>query len=264
MRQLAVIILHGIGNQTSSYADMFIAKVQKEFQKVSGLSYDRLVFESVCWQDEMLPMEGVVYDNMKTLGWKRLRKLFVSYAGDALAYQPSPALENDLFRAVHKKLDDALVRLRSKVAKDTPLCVISHSLGTIVASNYLWDCQNLKSPGRKFYKPTKEACEMVKNLELLYTMGSPLAVWSMRFKDGGSPIKVPSSGRWVNVFNKNDIISSPIKTINQHYKEMDNLEDLSINVGNLLTRWNPASHVAYWTDSRVINHIAENLKYTIS
>jgi hypothetical protein len=90
-------------------------------------------------------------------------------------------------------------------------------------------------------------------------MGSPLSVWSLRFPEGGSPISLSTPANWYNLYNTNDVISSPIKIINQHYKLMPNLFDVHIKVGNWKDSWNPAAHNAYWNSSSVINHISSKL-----
>jgi hypothetical protein len=115
------------------------------------------------------------------------------------------------------------------------------------------------------------AMEEEKTHTSLYTMGSPIAVWSLRFPDFGVPIQFPSDNllpkyggtpkEWVNVYDEDDIIAYPLKCLNAAY-EANVAEDIEVNVGNILTMWNPASHTGYWTDAAVIRRIAEGLTRT--
>lgn len=233
--------------QNKSYANEFIDLVRSKYVALSGK--DNLSFESICWQENISPLEDDLLKKIGSLGWKSFRKFFVEYAGDALCYQPST--EGDgFYEAVHDSITESLKRL-STLGTNTPLCVISHSLGTIVASNYIWDHQHRL----KYTDPKVE--HILSNLKLLYTMGSPLAVWSMRFPYGGVPISL--DGSWFNLYSSKDIISSPIKIINQQYKDMSNLYDIEMKVGGLLDGWNPLSHNAYWKSDKVVTHIANNL-----
>ena len=253
--KIAVAIVHGIGNQDKTYADKFINQLRQTYQKISGM--DNLVFESVCWQEEIEPIENTLYEKTTDLGWSAIRKFLIGYAGDALCYQSAPNDSYGFYDQVHEAVDRGLIRLFDKVEIDTPLCIVSHSLGTIVASNFIWDCQN---KSKRCFKASSQASDMINRLELLYTMGSPLAIWSMRFLNGGEPISIPDCSLWYNLYSKNDVISSPIKLINQQYECMPNLFDVKVNVGGVLCNWNPASHLFYWDSLNVIRHIANNLK----
>jgi hypothetical protein len=251
--KIGIAIIHGIGRQDKSYADEFIKKIKEEYKKSAGTA--DLVFESICWQEEIEPLEHSLFEKIKNLGWKTLRSFFVGYGGDALCYQPSEVKGNGFYTKVHDSVDKGLRNLAKSLDANSPICIISHSLGTVVISNYIWDIQH----GSSVYNASQEAKGLINKLSLLYTMGSPLAVWSLRFPDGGEPIKLEESAFWFNLYAHNDIISSPIKLINQQYMHMSNLFDFKFNVGGLLFGWNPLSHNSYWDSRHVVKHIAKNL-----
>ncbi len=64
-------------------------------------------------------------------------------------------------------------------------------------------------------------------MTLFYTLGSPIALWSLRYRNFGKPIQVPSLkfgnhyrnlvGEWVNFYDKADIIGYPLKELNADY-----------------------------------------------
>jgi hypothetical protein len=251
--KIGIAIVHGIGRQDKSYADNFIKLIQEQYKKSAGKA--DLVFESICWQEEIEPLEHTLFEKIKNLGWKLLRSFFVGYGGDALCYQPSEVKENGFYTKVHKSVDKGLQNLAKSLDANSPICIISHSLGTVVVSNFIWDIQHNSS----YYSASPEVQNLIKRLSLLYTMGSPLAIWSLRFPDGGEPIKLDESANWFNLYAHNDIISSPIKLINQQYNHMSNLYDFKFNVGGVLFGWNPLSHNSYWDSRHVIKHITNNL-----
>jgi hypothetical protein len=169
--KILVVIIHGIGMQDKAYADSFIKKIEQKYGK------GNLIFEPICWQEDIQPLEDALYKKEEKLGWRKLRKFLIGYAGDAICYQQS-IKERTFYNIIHDKLDRAISKIHNLEGK-IPLVIISHSLGTIVASDFVWDCQH------GINGVSKESIEMVDGLELFYTMGSPLAKWSLMFEDGG-------------------------------------------------------------------------------
>jgi len=102
-------------------------------------------------------------------------------------------------------------------------------------------------------------------LTLLYTLGSPLALWSLRFSDFGQPIMVPApqlkkyypdlEGEWVNYYDQDDVIGFPLKTLDAAYGQAVTA-DVEVNVGDFAASWNPLSHLGYWTDQDVVRPIS--------
>ncbi|NDJ62324.1 MAG: ABC transporter substrate-binding protein, partial [Chloroflexi bacterium] len=173
---------------------------------------------------------------------------------------------------IHGVFAQTLRTLAAKAGPDAPLCVIAHSLGTIIASNYLYDLQQSAErdilPDSVKESMTDAPLEQGRTLALLYTLGSPIALWSLRYPDFGKPICVPSpllkefhpnlTGEWVNFYAPPDVIAFPIKTLNEAYAEAVT-RDEPVWVGNVLMRWNPASHLAYWTGKAVVDPIVDRL-----
>lgn len=249
--KIGIAIIHGIGRQNHTYADEFIERIQKRYQK--SFDTDTLVFEPICWQQQIEPLENALFDKVKDIGWGFLRSLMIGYAGDAVCYQPI-SVEKGFYLQIHQVIDKALQNLASKLDKDSPLVVISHSLGSIVTSNFLWDSfkdSALISP---------ITLELVSRIKCLYTMGSPLALWSLRYPNGGIPLDLREAD-WYNLYYSSDIIASPLKLINQHYNCIPSLEDVKIPSRKVFTGWNPMSHNSYWSEAFVINHIVDTLKH---
>ena len=46
-----------------------------------------------------------------------------------------------VYDAIHKTMAEGLKRLAGKAGPTAPLCVVAHSLGTVIACNYLYDLQ---------------------------------------------------------------------------------------------------------------------------
>lgn len=271
--KIAVAFVHGIGKTEETFAVPMMDEVRRRFVRSGGRGED-LVFRPVYWSPVIQKAEDELWrraSSGRTLGYGALRQFMVSFAGDAIAYQPAPG-ERDVYDKVHGVMAQTLRALADEAGPQAPLCLVAHSLGTVIASNYIYDLQargrkNLLGPAVLSAK-RDTPLENGETLALLFTLGSPLALWSLRYPDFGAPIRVPApdlarhwpglSGAWTNLFDKNDVIGFPLKPINAAYAAAVT-EDRAVNVGNPLTTLTPLSHTAYWRDNDVTGPLADGL-----
>lgn len=275
---VAVAVVHGVGIQGSDFAEPMIAELTDRFGHELGMkraeASEQLVFEAVHWAPVLQDAETKLWRKVtarRDLDFVKLRKFMVDFAGDAIAYQPLPA-SREVYDSVHAVVARALRALARTAGSKAPLCVISHSLGTIISSNYLYDLSQSRRPGMvsKAVREVKKRTplENGETLTLFYTLGSPIAVWSLRYRDFGTPIPVPApkltehheglNGEWVNFYDPDDIIGYPLRSLNDAYKNSVD-QDVAVNVGGLMSSWNPLSHTAYWTDNDVTKPLAASL-----
>lgn len=279
-QKIAVAIIHGIGNQTSDFAEGMMAELRERFTKaIAGQSSDppsELVMEPIYWAPELQAQETELWSRLRKggdLDFLSLRQFMVNFAADAIAYQPAPK-EKQAYERIHARVAAGLNQLAISAGPTAPLCLIAHSLGTVIASNYIYD---LEKHARKKLISKKVLNEMEdtplergETLANLYTFGSPIALWSLRYADFGRPIAVPSPKlrghhpavvpvtEWINFYDEDDVIGYPLRTLNDAYKTAVK-EDICVNAGGWLSSWNPLSHNGYWTDNDVTKPIAAGL-----
>lgn len=205
-----------------------------------------------------------------------LRWLIVHYLGDAVAYQAG-AVDRAHYDQVHRVLAQAVHALAVDAGPTAPLCVLAHSLGTVVASDFFYDLQvagGLHDSRSAGPAPTvAEALddtptERGETLAWLYTLGSPLALWAQRHPDFGTPITVPHpalaglnprvGGEWVNVWDPDDVVASPLRRLNDRYAAAV-AEDRKVQAAPWWLGWSPLAHPFYWNDALVITPIATSL-----
>ncbi|WP_010529550.1 hypothetical protein [Lentibacillus jeotgali] len=269
-QKIAVVILHGAGTPKEDFAADMIKKITEGFGK--KLNKEHLVFESVFWSSVFENEENKLWERVHQdaeLDYQLLRRFVVEFFADAIAYQPSSEANHN-YDKVHALLAQCLNNLQGNAGSSAPLCVISHSLGSVVASNYFYDLQmgqkNIGELTKQYSGDTP--LEKGETLSLFYSLGSPLALWSLRFNDFGVPINVPSpsihhyypniDGEWLNFYDKDDILAYPLKGLNLDYHKAVT-KDAEVNVGGLLTNWNPFSHIKYDSDNSVIDRIVDGL-----
>ncbi len=203
-----------------------------------------------------------------------LRWLIVHYLGDAISYQAG-SVDSELYDKVHAVVAKALHELAAEAGPDAPLCVVGHSLGTLVTSNFFYDLQSAEGlhPGAG-PNPVVSAelgdtpLERGETFAWFWSLGSPIALWAQRFAGFGEPVTCPHprladhhpevEGAWTNVWDPDDVVSSPLRRLNDAYAAAV-AEDRRVDVGPWLLGATPLAHPYYWNDRQVITPIASSL-----
>ena len=261
--KVAVAIIHGMGADKHGFSHPLQRGIAKAFTKLKlSHHWDDLVFQEIRWADILTPTQELLYQRITQrypLRYRRLRRFFIEYLGDVVAYLfDNDCNHNETFRAqVFSRCEQSLKSFESVSGFDkekTPLVIIGHSLGSVVLLDYL----------NQQYKQSSSMMTICQRLCGIITLGSPLALWSLKdtslsapfpFLDLSLPGVSQSLAKWLNIYDKDDVIAYPLKTINEHWAQAVS-EDVAINVGGPLTSWNPLSHQGYWQNRRVHKQIA--------
>ncbi|AFU12956.1 hypothetical protein MC28_1534 [Bacillus thuringiensis MC28] len=276
LTKIAVAIIHGIGEQKPDFADKMIVLIKEKFQQELSHIIDEpaleLVFKPIFWSELFAEREQGIFQKIvldENLHFNDLRRFVIQYLGDAIAYQPVETVKQN-YERVHNKVRQNFKELSNEAGETAPLCIISHSLGSVIASNYFYDLQFGKNT-QDLIIDKLSPLEEGETLTLFYTLGTTLPLWSLRYHDFNRPINIPSKkldnfyaglkGEWINFYDKDDILGYPLRSVDESYKDAVT-EDKEINVGNLMTSWNPLSHHAYFIDNDVIDSIVKSLART--
>ncbi len=271
-RKVAVAVIHGIGRQLENFAEKMVNAIDERCRETCG---DDIVIRSVWWAPVLQDKEDELWERMNSnarLDYDKTRRFLMDFGADAIAYQIAFG-DRSTYDGVHSVFAATLKTLGEDAGPDAPLCIISHSLGTIVASNFIYDLQ-ATAAGKDLISSMVRAnmgdtpLDRGETLALLYTLGSPLALWSLRYNNFGVPISIPSPNlsehhsnvptEWVNMYDRDDVIGWPLKTLNELY-DAQVTEDKQVNVGNIVDSLTPASHVKYWQDKDVADPISQKL-----
>jgi hypothetical protein len=279
---VAVAVVHGIGMQGPDFAARFQEELTRQFVQELGQEVQdptgEIIIKPVYWAPVLQNAEDELWKRLKqggNLDFIELRKFLIDFAADAFAYQPI-SKDRTVYDSIHAIFARTLRSLATEAGDKAPLCVIAHSLGSVIASNYFYDLQRASSGSKESLLVSEPVRDQMGDTPLergetfshFYTLGSPIAIWSLRYTDFGMPIAVPSpklsehhprlEGEWVNFYDEDDVCGFPLKTLNRQYGERVKA-DVTVNVGGLLTSWNPASHLGYWKDKDIVRPIAKAL-----
>lgn len=284
--KIVVAIAHGIcvGNEfdneeSPKYTDGMAQALKLRLADIAGESGSE--DQKLKWADSKLAISAinwtpVLRDERKNLyqnldvdnldSFFGLREFIFQAIADSLTYQVTQSKIDNLwsYAGIHRCFADGLNSLAREAQSDAPLCIISHSLGTVITSNYIYDLQTKKAQIDIGDTPLERG----ETLTSVYTMASQIPFWSLRHPNFDRPIKVPSEklgqyysdlkGEWINFYNKSDIMGYPLRSLNEAYSKAVT-EDREVNDGGLLESWNPLSHCSYWTSERAIDTIANGL-----
>lgn len=275
-QKLAVAIVHGIGSQKADFADNLIQRLTKAFTSKIGKHTEdpasQLVFKPVYWASIFENEENELWERLTKGGdmdYRRLRLFVINYLADAIAYQPTIERHHN-YDNVNEVFARSLGFLSETAGEKAPLCVVAHSLGSVITSNYFYDLQFRpeKIHASVRAKISNTPIEQGETFAQFFTLGSPIALWGLRYEDFGNPVQVPApkfsshyprlQGGWWNFYDKDDVLAYPLKTLNEQYRKVVTA-DMQVNVGGLFTSWNPFSHDHYATDFDVIDRIAGQL-----
>ena len=270
MKKLGILIVHGMGNQGSDFAEDMIEELEERLED-ANLDPRTVAWKPVWWAPVLSDAEAELWRKERrgnNLDYKKLRKFVVHALGDAVAYRRvkkhSPG-DIAAYDEIHAKLKSDIKELRKETrrgkpanARECPMILIAHSLGCHIASNYIWDLQqpNATSLGNKF--------EDMKTLTAILTFGCNIPLFTLAHKDvrpidfplpvgrffpsGTNANAVKAASKWRNYYDPDDILGWPLKPLSQAYGQAVH-EDVDINVGGIFSSWNPASHGKYWTDN---------------
>jgi hypothetical protein len=274
---IAIAFLHGIGRTEPGYSASMQRALERRFvRRIAGacaVPESMLVFEEINWSAALQRREDRLWRRLKSGGgmrYPRLRRFMVDFAADAIAYQPAPS-DRSAYDAVHRTVAEGLARLAGRAGARAPLCLVSHSLGTVIANNYIYD---LTKRRRSFMCGSVRAAigktplERGETLSLFYTMGSPIALWGIRYPRFGDPIRFPPRGlarhhpgveaEWINLYDPDDVIAYPLRSLCARYRSAVT-EDRRVDVGSIFARWTPLSHMAYWGNGAIADLVADGL-----
>jgi hypothetical protein len=287
-KALNILIVHGIGwgERGKNYARPLQQNIGREFERAvkrlrlrdvdhrDSSAKRALRFEPVYWSPITQDPQNALLDLMKLRGFRpmnwlnltyQVRKQLVGLLGDVIAYESGG--DNRVYEAIHKRVDDSVRSLDDHSTGDrdddgyAPLTIIGHSLGSVIASDYVWD--HTRGAAEPYH-----LADYRLSLKNVVLFGSPMALYTLRNNPGAdkktladsldSPIQVdPDGGLWLNMYDRQDPIAFPLRPI-KSYAEVGVI-DCTVQSGNWLTSWNIASHTEYWNSEEAARIIAQKL-----
>ena len=261
-KKVGVLLVHGMGAIADDFAHDTIQELRERISG-RGLNREEIAWQSVYWNPIVSSRENQLWIDLAAdndLNWAKLRKFFINAFGTVTAYQSSIDRPESIYQRIHSTVLHSIRELQAKLhGEDKPLLIISHSLGSVIMSNYIWDRQRGRDGARFGTTPL----ERMETLAGMVTLGTNIPLFtlncdpvtSIEFPPPSLPDALRKKAKWLNLYDSDDVLGWPLKPLSESYAAVVT-EDIEVSVGNILTSWNPANHAAYWTDDGVIKPTA--------
>lgn len=271
-----VLAIHGMGETPLTFAD----NLKKKLAKKVGSKWSNVYFDSIYYADIFQDNQTNIFNRIKAtdnIDWIALRRFLLFGFSDAVGFERKASEPGSPYEQVQERILDALDKAYDVAGPKAKVVLIAQSLGSSVISDYIWDAQS-QQPIQGAWKyggfddsppgSDLDKFRRLKNLKLLYFTGCPIPIFIAGIPQGRiKAISSRSKGysfKWKNFYDPDDPLGWPLKNIStrnvkESYKYEVN-EDIAVNVGNLISSWNPLSHNSYWSDNDVLNPIAMEIK----
>ena len=138
-KELAVLVIHGIGRQDENFADELKEGVSAELERL-GRDPESVAWQTIFWDDILSPAQDAYLQSAfdsNELRAKRTRSFLLSALGDAASYRQLPSgrkrggEENITYRRVHARISRALTDLYQQQlgARPVPLVGLESPAG---------------------------------------------------------------------------------------------------------------------------------------
>ena len=273
--RLGVLLIHGIGDQGPDWADAIIRSLEQRVLEQLRSLLDQppldagsvLTVGRVHWADvlaqpqrELRRILNRAHASPTADGswWHRLlgtvtgalrrqeSRFIADFIGDVIGYR-SPETRQAIYDTITRALDQLAASPETGV-EQAPLTLIAHSLGSVIASDYVWDVTKAHR---------HQGVHDRWRFENFFTVGSPMALFALQYGGAAAfnkPIALESPrGRWVNLYDRDDPIGMPLRPLNAAYRRVV-LADAEVRAGAYLL-----AHTRYFTNQDTLTIISRKL-----
>jgi hypothetical protein len=282
MADVTLITVHGMGETPPDYASGLGRRLRL---KIGAHVDARVDLRSVYYQDILKKNQQEVWRRVQhssTVRYEELRKFLLFGFGDAAGLENRKEDSGSVYELAQIEIAKTLLDACAANGADTPLVLLSHSLGCQVLSSYIYDAQKARSglpvaagvwrdidhwsrtlQGRALTESEKSFLACGTALGWI-TTGCNIPIFVAAHKEMTIiPISPPRPGfKWLNLYDPDDVLGWPLEPLSEGYRLL--VEDRVVNVGhgvvNFIVRsWNPLSHSCYWEDDEVVAPLASML-----
>lgn len=281
--RIGVLVTHGMGDPKPDFAAGLIRRLRARL----GRDADDVAFEPCHWAPILQMSQDRIWQKLleggRDMDQKRMRRWIMSALGDPVGYLSGYMQDGEpVHLKVHECVRDALARLSARLDEpDTaPLVVLAHSLGSVVASNYIWNEERasgeLRPAGSRLAGSIGEVkrapvgrtpFERMESLVTLVTYGSTIPLFlppvepleCIHFPRATLPPHLRAVARWLNVYDPDDLLGYPIADA---WDELhgSRIDDVAVNIGIFPLSETPFAHTLYDRDGSFLKLVVAEIR----
>lgn len=279
MTEVALVVVHGMGETPPDYADKLFQVLAKRVPRTRA----RLAMGAAYYQKILQDNEAEVWnriDRHAKVHYDALRKFLLFGFGDAAGLENGKEYDNSAYEMAQLDIARTLLGVREQFRTSPRLVLLTHSLGCQVMSNYIYDAQKSQHArvtlgiwkdiqrfafaisGRPQLTEDEIAFLRADTCTGWISTGCNIPIFVAAHKNMLIiPIRRPNERfRWLNIYDPDDVLGWPLQPLSQGYQDL--VEDRVINAGRglvdwILKSWNPLSHQMYWSDEDVLGPLED-------
>lgn len=272
-KQLGLIVIHGMGETLPNFANELESLLR---EKLGSELWRKIHLESIYYQGVLQKNQQRVWNNMKfestkKLRYPQMRKFLLFGFSDASSLEHKYTDDNSVYKQTQKIIVESLRNTKTNLENtNCPLIIVAQSLGGQIISNYIWDSQKNNKDKTiwdensvDYINPSDDEIDFLKltTMKFLFTSGCNIPLFVAGFNKIKSFNKPNPEFKWKNYYDRDDILGWPLQPLSDEYNEL--VEDIEIDAGNVLSSWNPFSHITYWTDMDFCQPIIDDIKFLL-
>ncbi|MEW6516603.1 MAG: hypothetical protein AB1439_06870 [candidate division FCPU426 bacterium] len=247
-----LIFIHGVNDQATGYSQALYENILRHYQRLlreqgrtpaeAEQASRRFYQKEVFWANRTSDLTRRFLTLQYRLGRRKGKWNFLLQGIDPLMIQILYYIKDKgdkktgsmgILRAVHREFRRSWTTPRGKNV------VIAHSLGSVIAFDYLFGFRKYRLPARQ-------------SVEAFVTFGSPLPLFTTAMGYVESPVQLPRNvRRWINILDPDDSVA---RYCRPHFKRLS-VEDIEMNCG-----WTPiGAHTGYWRSQPMAELLAKRL-----
>ncbi|AMX03393.1 hypothetical protein [Microbulbifer thermotolerans] len=274
MADIVILAVPGMGVADEEFAEPLFAALREGL----GDDWSRLHCDTVLCQVHLQTNIERTFEGMqkRDMDFLRARKFMLYGMAESAAQLGDIHQRGGNYEKAQQTIYNTLERAAKAASDSAPVVLLTHSVGCVTLSNYLWDAQKT-SLGHGIWRDggprgvhkgsARDLFLRLKTLSHWYTLGATNPLWCAGMpRDQIQAVTSATRGynfRWKNFYHPDDLFGWPLKPLSPSYNqavyrdyEICPLSDWSAS------HWGPqlVSHNGYWRSEMVYQQLLEDLR----
>lgn len=274
MADIVLLAVPGMGVTDESFAEPLFAALREGL----GDDWSRLYCDTILCQSHLQTNIERVFESMqkRDMDFLRARKFMLYSMAETAAQLGAIQQRGGNYEKTQRAVYTALEKAAKATSDSAPVVLLTHSVGCVNLSNYLWDAQKSTinhgiwrdgGPKGVHKGSSRDLFLRLKTLSHWYTLGAPNPLWCAAMpREQIQAVTSATRGynfRWKNFYHPDDLFGWPLKPLSPSYNqavyrdyETCPLEDWEAS------HWGPqlVAHSGYWRSALVHQHLLEDLR----
>ncbi|WP_444918301.1 hypothetical protein [Microbulbifer sp. JMSA003] len=274
MADIVILAAAGMGAVDNTFAKPLFLALETEL----GEEWSRLYCAELPGLEHFQSNIERTFESMqkRELDFLRARKYLLLGMSQTAAQSGNVDRRDSNYEKTQREIYAALAKAADQVDERAPVILISHSVGCINLSNYLWDAQRPNvscgvwregGPAGVHKGSARERFLRLKTLSHWYTLGPTMPLWCAdRPREQIQAVTSNTRGynfRWKNFYHPNDLFGWPLKPLSPSYNQAvcRDYETCSLSDhGALSSVAFPSPPEDYWRNPKVVEQLIEDVR----